>query len=216
MNFDDYTNHLPYDRKDKGVRDAYRAENQRLRSEFEKDVLAELGIRQLPQSLNDATCTARFTARPSKWRSSSKTTDPTKDQTIVGTPKPGVPTIASGDFPLTTAQTVVWRRRPAANYHQTDGHPADVTLFLDVDGTIAPFGHDRPDTEWGAWAEHHLKGPPSWVASSWFSTDTNRALFGIGLPSSPSLPSQVTTQTRSESPTIGITTTGAPASRECS
>ena len=59
--------------------------------------------------------------------------------------------------------------------------PADVTLFLDVDGTIAPFGHDRPDTEWGAWAEHSHKGPPSWVAPSWFSTDMNRALFGMGL-----------------------------------
>lgn len=59
--------------------------------------------------------------------------------------------------------------------------PADVTLFLDVDGTIAPFGHDRPDTEWGAWAEHRLEGPPSWVAPSWFSTDMNRALFGMGL-----------------------------------
>lgn len=49
MNFDDYTNHLPYDRKDKGVRDAYRAENQRLRSEFEKDVLAELGLTDHPK-----------------------------------------------------------------------------------------------------------------------------------------------------------------------
>ncbi len=49
MNFDDYTNHLPYDRKDKGVRDAYNAEEARIRAKFEQDVLAELGLTDHPK-----------------------------------------------------------------------------------------------------------------------------------------------------------------------